>query len=186
MILSDSLEYRSLPMQFYIFTFSGVWCPNNWKSPLKPLYNFYTAILATAGILFWLTMLINLVMTRNESEYFYENVFAISTLTYAMYKEYFILRKRKEIKNFLKLCFEDEWFKPRDVYEQEVIEKYEYETRFGETPIFITYRYRQTFKGPQNSISSEPYPYHGNLNTFIYKIVFYNLVIIKTECLRQT
>ncbi|OXU25585.1 hypothetical protein TSAR_001228, partial [Trichomalopsis sarcophagae] len=117
-------------MQFYIFTLSGVWCPSNWTSLLKLSYNMYTTIIAISGILFWASMFVNLIITKNESEYFYENVFAISTLTYAMYKEFFVLKKRKEIQQMLKLSFDDEWYRPFDNHEIQIIDHYAHETRW--------------------------------------------------------
>lgn len=131
MVISECLEYRALPIQFLIFTLSGVWCPDDWNPIIRSLYKFYTVIQATAGVLFWSTMLINLIVTKNNSDYFYENLFAISTLSYAMYKEVFVLIKRKQIINLLKLCFEDKWYKPRNRDEIHIIENYEYETRSG-------------------------------------------------------
>ncbi|NP_001177522.1 odorant receptor 103 [Nasonia vitripennis] len=130
MDLSQCLEYRALPMQFYIFTLSGVWCPSNWTSLLKLSYNMYTTTIAISGILFWASMFVNLIITKNESEYFYENVFAISTLTYAMYKEFFVLKKRKEIQQMLKLSFDDEWYRPFDNREIQIIDHYAHETRW--------------------------------------------------------
>lgn len=137
MLISQCLEYRILPIPFYIFTLSGVWCPGDWKPLTKILYRFYTVILVIASILFWFTLFINLVVTRDESEFFYENIFAISTLTQAMYKEFFVLRRRKEIVDLLKTCFEDEWYTPQDTQEIQVIQEYEYEARFSKRLILF-------------------------------------------------
>lgn len=135
MLISQCSEYRILPISFHIFTLSGVWCPSDWKELTKILYGFYTVILVIASISFWLTLFINLVVTGNESEFFYENIFAISTLTQAMYKEFFVLRKREKIVTLLKDCFEDEWYRPQDTHETQVIQEYEYEARFSRMQI---------------------------------------------------
>ncbi|XP_058802751.1 odorant receptor Or2-like [Phymastichus coffea] len=125
--ISNSIEYRKLPMLFCILTFSGVWCPNDWNLSSKTMYKLYTIVQIISGILFWFAILMN-ILVGTHSEQIYENLFAISTLSYAIYKDFFVLRNKKLIMTFLQLCFEDEWYIPQDNIERTIIEKYNYET----------------------------------------------------------
>lgn len=129
--VSHSFEYRKLPVLFCILTFSGVWCPDDWTASSKITYRFYTLIQVIAGVIFWFAILINIIVTGTHSEHIYENLFALSTLSYAIYKDYFVLKNRKLIVSFLRLCLEDDWYTPQDDFERTIVENYSYETRFA-------------------------------------------------------
>jgi hypothetical protein len=131
-MMSKTFEFNALPLTFYFFTIFGVWCPSDWKFISKIAYRCYMLSHEVSALLFWSTMFINIVVTERENEFLYENTFAFGTLTFGLYKEVYVLSHREQIIDIIKSCFEDDWYKPIDVDESNIISKYNYETRFGE------------------------------------------------------
>ncbi|XP_023317043.1 odorant receptor Or2-like [Trichogramma pretiosum] len=128
-IQSVDLGFHEFPMQFFIFTACGVWCPSDWSPSLKKLYKIFEIFQIIAATWFWLTMFMNLLLKNTESDLFYDNIFALLVLTLAAYKKYFLLKNRKVISKVLSMCSDDSWYQPKNKQEAEIIERFENETR---------------------------------------------------------
>lgn len=87
--------------------------------------------MGSMGFLFWLVVMVNAVLRNTKSDHFFENIFAVTVLTYSLYKLIFVTKKRETIEKWIKWHFKNNWFEPRNQDEAKIAESYKSEIKFS-------------------------------------------------------
>lgn len=136
--ISNDLEYKALPVVFFFLSLTGSWCPSDWNPLAKSMYGFFSAYQRILGFTLWLTIVLNVIITNVESENLFDNIFGATVMSFGLFKQSLISKKRETIKKWIKTYFYDQWFEPRDQLEVEISQSYESEIRFSKNIILCT------------------------------------------------
>lgn len=119
-IMKNNVEYTILPYQFFLLTFWGIWCPDNWSSSLKQAHNMFYSVIFVLDVIMCTEMLIHFVASFGTDEFKLLNFFFVSANITAVYKSFQLRRSRDSIKHFIRHYFNDDWLRCKDPEENDI------------------------------------------------------------------
>ena len=129
-IIKNNVEYELLPLQFFILTFWGVWCPRSWTSKHRYFHKLFFILVFILNFIMCVEMLIYFLLSIGTEYYKLTNLFFVSASISGVYKSLKIMINRKSIRVFIKNYFNTQWIKPQDSQESEIHEKINLKIKF--------------------------------------------------------